>query len=56
MPCPTLYRPPINKEEVLMALQIIKTPTGESALVVNHQLILEGDLADDSAKLVEQTG
>ncbi len=39
-----------------MALQIIKTPTGESALVVNHQLILEGDVADDSAKLVEQIG
>lgn len=38
-----------------MPLQLVKTPTGEVALVANHHLIIDGDPADDSAKLVEQT-
>lgn len=38
-----------------MSLQLIKTPTGEVALVVNSQLILDGEAEDDSAKLTEQT-
>ena len=39
-----------------MPLQLIKTPTGEVALVANHHLIIDGEPADDSATLVEQTG
>lgn len=38
-----------------MPLQLVKTPTGEVALVANHHLIIDGEPADDSAKLVEQT-
>ena len=38
-----------------MSLQLVKTPTGEVALVANHQLIIDGEPSDDSAKLVEQT-
>lgn len=39
-----------------MTPHIISTPTGEVALVLNHTLILAGEAADDSAKLVHQTG
>ena len=39
-----------------MRLQLFKTTTGEAALIVNDQLIMDGDSDDDSAKLVEQTG
>lgn len=39
-----------------MSLQLIKTPTGEIALVVNRVLIIDGESEDDSAKLAEQTG
>ena len=38
-----------------MPLQLFKTPTGEVALVANRHLIIDGEPADDSAKLVEQT-
>lgn len=38
-----------------MPLQLFKTPTGEVALVANRHLIIDGETADDSAKLVEQT-
>ena len=39
-----------------MTPHIITTPTGEVALVLNRILIMDGDAADDSAKLVHQTG
>lgn len=39
-----------------MSLQLITSSTGEIALFARHQLIIEGDSADDSAKLVRQTG
>ena len=37
-----------------MTIQLYKAATGEKALVVNHQLILDGEPEDDSAALVEQ--
>jgi hypothetical protein len=39
-----------------MTIQLYKAATGEKALVVNHQLILDGELEDDSASLVELIG
>ena len=39
-----------------MTIQLYKAATGEKALVVNHQLILDGEPEDDSAALVEQIG
>ena len=39
-----------------MTVHIITVQTGEVALLVNHQLIMDGDAADDSARLVTQTG
>ena len=38
-----------------MSLQLITTPTGEVALVVNNQIIIDGEAEDASAKLAEQT-
>ena len=39
-----------------MTIQLYKAATGEKALVVNHQLIFDGESEDDSAALVEQIG